>query len=126
MWLMTPTGFYSIVEKPSDRKRDTLTVRARVKSDLVALKKSFCPSLGRIRISGDTDYRFRATANRADVGQALLQAIKALDYENFKSEVAAHQGIQRANLYHDVWAVLHRMQDDPKFEAPCPGKSKHT
>jgi hypothetical protein len=39
MWLITPTGFFSIVQKPSDEAADTLTVRARVRQDLVALRE---------------------------------------------------------------------------------------
>ena len=124
MWLMTPTGFYSIVEKPTDKKQGTLTIRARVRSDLVELKQTFCPSLGTSTESGDTDYRFRATAKRADLAHALAQMIEKLDYGNFKSEVAKRQGVGRAHLYHDVWDVLYRMQGDPMFEAPRPAKSR--
>ena len=36
MWLITPVGFFSIVQKPSDVAADTLTVRARVQGDLEA------------------------------------------------------------------------------------------
>ena len=100
MWLITPTGFYSIVEKPTDRGKETLTVRARVRGDLLALKRANCPSLGRIRESADTDYRFRATARRTDVAHALAQMIEGLGYSNFKSEVAIQQGLDRAHLYH--------------------------
>lgn len=117
MWLITPTGFYSIVEKPSDARRNTLTIRSRVRSDLVGLRQNWLPSLGRIRESVDTDYRFRATAPRAEIAGALARMIKMLSYANFKSEVAACRGASRAHLYHDVWEVLHRMQGDPTFEA---------
>lgn len=120
MWLITPIGFFSIVEKPSDKGKDTLTIRARVRSDLVALRQSTCPSLGRIRESADTDYRYRATAKRADVARALAQMVERLGYSNFKSEVAIRQGMDRAHLYHDVWDVLHRLQEDPTFDASRP------
>src|SRR5258708_3463048 len=36
MRLITPTGFFSIVCKPGDMEAGTLTIRARVKSDLQA------------------------------------------------------------------------------------------
>lgn len=116
MWLITPIGFFSIVEKLSDKKTDTLTIRARVRSDLLALKKDYLPSLGRIRDNFDTDYRYRSTAQRSEVGQALAQMAATLSYDNFKSEVAIRQGVERAHVYHDVWDVLHGLQDDPTFE----------
>jgi 8-oxo-dGTP pyrophosphatase MutT (NUDIX family) len=116
MWLITPIGFFSIVEKPTDKRHDMLTVRARVRSDLVGLKQTTCPTLGRISESADTDYRYRATAKRSDVARALAQMIEQLGYSNFKSEVSARQGAARAHLYHDVWEVLHRIQDDPVFQ----------
>ena len=45
MWLITDIGFFSIVQKQGDISAGTLTVRARVRSDLVALKEEFLPSL---------------------------------------------------------------------------------
>lgn len=116
MWLITPIGFFSIVEKPGDTKRDVLTIRARVRSDLVALKNAALPSLGRISESIDTDYRYRAKAPRADIGKAAAKMIADLHYGNFKSEVAARQGAERAHLYHDVWEILYRLQGNPRFE----------
>lgn len=117
MWLITSIGFFSIVEKPTDRRSEALTIRARVKSDLVALRRDYMPSLGRIRDSSDTDYRYRATAARIDVSRALAQMVARLDYSNFKSEVAMRQGVERAHVYHDVWEALHNLQDNSAFEA---------
>lgn len=91
MWLITPAGFYSIVEKQTDRGRDSNCACAG-QGDLVALKRAHCPSLGRIRESDDTDYRYRATAKRAHVAQAVAQMVEGLGYSNFKSHVAMQQG----------------------------------
>lgn len=124
MWLITPIGFFSIVEKPGDRKRDVLTIRSRVRSDLVALKESFLPSLGRISESFDTDYRYRAKDQRVAIGKAVEAMIAGLHYGNFKSEVAIRQGANRAHLYHDVWEVLYRLQDDPAFESARSGRPR--
>lgn len=30
MWLVTPIGFFSVVQKPGDKQSDTLTVGSRV------------------------------------------------------------------------------------------------
>lgn len=118
MWLITPIGFFSIVQKPSDRAHDTLTIRARVRSDLVALKEHFLPALGPIQESLDTDYRFRAVAPRAEVAAAMARMVQDLGYANFKSEVARRQGHARASLYHRVWDVLYDLQTDPAFVGP--------
>ena len=129
MWLITPTGFFSIVQKQGDISAGTLTVRARVRSDLVALKEEFLPSLGSITASTNTDYRYRATAPKADVAAAMAKIVEALDYDNFKNAVAKRQGQKRAKLYHDVWDVLYTMQGDASYEtaakaptAPAPTK----
>lgn len=110
MWLITPTGFFSIVQKPGDAAANTLTVRARVRQDLVALREQFLPGLGEIEESRANDYRFRAVAPRAQVAVALAEMIHRLDYGNFKSQVAKVQGPERAHLYHGVWDVLYRLQ----------------
>ena len=110
MWLITPIGFFSVVQKPSDVDQQTLTVRARVRTDLEVLKAQFLPSLGKITESRTNDYRFRAVAPKAEVASAMASMVQSLDYSNFKNQVAKTQGPTRARLYHDVWDVLYRLQ----------------
>ena len=114
MWLITPVGFFSIVQKPSDVATDTLTVRARVRADLEALREQYLPGLGDIQESQVNDYRFRAVAPRAEVAAAMASLVNQLDYSNFKSQVSKVQGPNRAHLYHDVWDVLYRLQTQPQ------------
>lgn len=116
MWLITPVGFFSIVQKPDDQSAGTLTIRARLRGDLLALKQGYLPSLGVIKESGDTDYRFRAKASRSELAAAMASLVEGLDYSNFKSAVGKRQGGARANLYHDVWSVLYKLQTDAAFE----------
>jgi len=52
MWLITSVGFFSIVEKPDDREAGTLTIRARVREDLEALRRQFLPDLAPIQEGG--------------------------------------------------------------------------
>lgn len=119
MWLITTIGFFSVVQKPGDVAADTLTVRARVRGDLEALRERFLPGLGAIQESKTNDYRFRAVAPRAEVAAAMVSLVNQLDYSNFKNEVAKVQGSARAHLYHDVWDVLYRLQSEPqKFNLP--------
>ena|SRR3974390_62251 len=91
MWLITSTGFFSIVCKPGDAERGTLTIRSRVRSDLDALRE-YLPSLGAIEEGAGTDYRYRARAKRGDVAKALAKMIQDLDYANFKNEVKKSRG----------------------------------
>ncbi|NLY28157.1 MAG: hypothetical protein GX049_11545 [Alcaligenaceae bacterium] len=111
MWLLTPEGFFSIVQKPADRARGTLTVRARVADDLENLRRTVLPTLGPTQTSLGTDYRFRAIAPREDVARALGELALRTTYSNFKDAVAQQQGPQRAALYHEVWDVLYTLQD---------------
>jgi len=113
MWLITPMGFFSIVCKPGDEEQGALTVRSRVKSDLEALGKNFLPSLGAIVEGAGTDYRYRAKAQRDDIGKALALMVQQLDYGNFKNEVAHRQGKYRASVYGKVWEVLYNLQEAP-------------
>lgn len=112
MWLITPFGFFSIVRKPSDIRKDTLTVRARIASDLDELRNLHLPELGPTAKSAGTDYRYRAVAPRAAVARAMRQTVEVLDYSNFKDAVAERQGQARSAVYHDVWSVLMRLQKD--------------
>lgn len=109
MWIITPIGFFSIVRKPDDVASGTLTVRARVRGDLEALR-ALCPELGDIVESPHNDYRFRARGPTAAVGAVLARLTEEIDYDNFKAAVGARQGYERALLYHEVWDVLYRLQ----------------
>ena len=46
MWLLTPTGFFSIVRKSQDAAAGTLTVRSRVRAALDDLRAHLLPELG--------------------------------------------------------------------------------
>ncbi len=110
MWLLTPLGFFSIVRKPDDVGAGTLTIRARVKSDLEALREHCLPNLGVIEENAGTDYRYRAKAQRGQVAEAFAQLVQDLDYDNFKNEVVKKQGKHRAAAYGRVWDVLCELQ----------------
>jgi ADP-ribose pyrophosphatase YjhB (NUDIX family) len=123
MWLVTPIGFFSIVQKATDKKNDMLTVRARVRSDLESLRERYLPALGEIKESSTNDYRFRALAPRADLATTMSAMVNDLDYSNFKSEVGRRQGAKREALYHDVWHALYGLQSG-QFESQCSSSRK--
>jgi hypothetical protein len=122
MWLITPIGFFSVVRKPTDTKNRTLTVRARVRSDLEALQAQYLPELGPIQESSVNDYRFRAVAPQSAVAAAMARLAETLDYSNFKDAVKQRQGAARAHLYHGVWDVLYRLQQEPNVFTSTPTK----
>jgi len=109
MWLFTNIGFFSVVQKPNT---NYLTVRARVKGDLDALRNKYLPELSATQGNGGTDYPWRATVNHADFADALGKIVLDLNYGNFKSEVAAQQGTARASRYSRVWQVLYDMPEE--------------
>ena len=107
MWLITTFGFFSAVQKPGDT---LLTVRARVKGDLEALREKYAPTLGEITESGGTDYPFRARISHADFAEAVRMAALDIRYDNFKNEVARVQGWEREGVYGKVWGVLRNLE----------------
>ena len=118
MWLITPIGFFSIVQKPDDIKRGTLTVRAQLESDLDNLRSGPLPTLGPTTTHAGTDYAYRASAPKQDVANALAELAMTLNYANFKSEVAKQQGAARAHLYGEVWNNLYQLQNKPQAFKP--------
>jgi hypothetical protein len=111
MWIMTTFGFFSIVEKPWDRGKGTLTVRARVREDLDALRGRYLPELTETTESGTADYRFRAQVPREAFAAAMSRIVGDVDYDNFKNAVAREQGHRRAGVYGGVWAELYGLQE---------------
>ena len=108
MWIFTTFGFFSIVQKPGDER---LTVRARARQDLDALRSQYLPSLSETIEGAGTDYRYRATVPRAELAGAMSRIVTDVTYANFKSEVAARSGHGRSNLYHRVWEVMLKLRD---------------
>lgn len=122
MWLFTKHGFYSAVcarqgdgshRQPVDP--DRIMVRARVRSHLESLKSQFNDLLGDcdIREFAGTDYAYRIFVPKSVWSQVLIGLNEEMDYDNFKSEVARHQGSVGADYEHSlhkVWSVMNRLQ----------------
>jgi 8-oxo-dGTP pyrophosphatase MutT (NUDIX family) len=118
MWIMTPVGFFSIVQKPGDGLQRQVTVRARVKADLLALQALALPEMGPIKAHEGSDYAYRATAPQAAVARALASLVMDIAYDNFKNEVSRTQGYARARAYGEVWNALYPLQNPPAPAAP--------
>lgn len=118
MWLITNFGFFSVVEKPGDRKDGQLTVRARVRADLETLRDRYLPELGAIQADAGTDYKYRARVSRNALAHATARIVADIDYGNFKGSVQQHQGTERYHVYGQVWSALNTLQDVPARPAP--------
>jgi hypothetical protein len=114
MWLYTPTGFYSIIQSPA--QTDTLLVRARIASDLDALRLQYLPDLGPTIETRDSDYRFRAVTDRESWIQGLTLIARDITYSNFKDRVHRTMGMDRTYYYHAVWSIMKRMQTDAHYQ----------
>lgn len=112
MWLVTNVGFFSVVERQEDVGCGVLTIRARVRSDLEALKLIYLPNMAAISETRDADYRFRSKVNRSDVAHAMGKMVEGIAYSNFKDEVMEVQGYGRAALYAKLWTTLYQLQQD--------------
>lgn len=109
MWLMTPFGFFSAVQKPGE---SDLTIRSRALGDLLRLRRHYLPELSvPVSLEG-TDYPWRARCSHEALAQAMLKIVRHIDYANFKDEVALVNGKARAQRYAKVWQALYGMDDD--------------
>ena len=121
MWLFTKYGFYSAVcarqgdgshGEPIDLGR--IMVRARVRSHLEALRDRFSDLLSdcEIREFAGTDYAFRFFVEKTVWSGVLIGLTEEMDYDNFKSAVARHQGTGAAyeHSLHEVWSTMYNLQ----------------
>ncbi len=102
MWLFTPEGFFSVVN--AEEFGHPLQVRARCDDDLDRLRSSFFPTLGEnVHLPG-RDYPVRAFTTHEGFAECLSKIALAIDYDNFKSTVAARHTSERAHVYGHVWS----------------------
>jgi hypothetical protein len=122
MWMLSTTGFISVVCKPADVARDTLTVRARVRQDLEDLRDRWLPELGEIVETRLADYGYRAFVPREAFAAGLQRLALGIDYDNFKHAVRRAQGEDRAGLYAEVWTLLTVLaNEDHEWSEPDAG-----
>jgi hypothetical protein len=120
MWLLSTTGFVSVVCKPADVARGTLTVRARVRRDLEDLRDRCLPELGEIVETRLADYGYRAFVPREAFAAGLQRLALGIDYDNFKHAVRRAQGENRAGLYSEVWSLLGVLADEEGWNNGTP------
>ena len=103
MWLFTTTGFISAVYKD-----DAMQVRARDKASLEGIAKFLhCPIIH----TPLSDYPYRVSTDSDDFAEWVSSQVFAIDYKNFKSEVADVRGYEFARPLNKVWDVMHAVED---------------
>jgi len=90
-------------------------VRARDQRHLEALRERFVGLLGdcEIKTFSGTDYAFRIFVLKETWSKVAAKLTEEVDYDNFKSTVARHQGHDGADYehaLHEVWSVMNRLQ----------------
>lgn len=111
MWLMTPQGFVSVVEKPSDIGKGTLTVRSRDKQSLEAFAVLAGRTGFKAKFDMATDYPYRTVATEAEVDTALLASRKLIKYSNFKDEAKRVRGGAYVSALSAVWNAMLKLED---------------
>lgn len=104
MWVFMQDAMLSIVE-PSIQRPETkgrLLVRARVSHDI----RRVFPKAA-VLMTPARDYRYRAFIPREEVALAISQAVRGINYPNFKDGVREND---RHDAYLGVWSEMHQFQ----------------
>jgi len=112
MWIITTRGFLSVVQNvDAQAPNEALLVRARVREDLDHFADFVARQGDRPAVTATPhfDYGYRLTTSREMFASYLTEHVGALDYPNFKSEVAEADP-ERAHIYMGVWTALHKLR----------------
>jgi hypothetical protein len=106
MWLFTEFGFFSVVAHRS--KPGKVLVRGRVQADVVEFARRSGATEEAVFENQSADYRYRLEVTASAAASVVAEALKDIDYDNFKSRVEETQGIEREQVYMGVWSHLYR------------------
>ena len=107
MWIFTETGFVSAVVDRNEPSR--LSVRARDRESLDGLVAATDQQV--VSTPGG-DYPYRIFVSPGAFAQWVAEASWAIDYDNFKNQVARTRGYDYVHALHDVWAAMRTTEDD--------------
>lgn len=110
MWIISKTGFVSLVEHATDpdmlraraRRAEHLTGTFPIHPDEVIDLGAACP-----------DYRYHANVDRAAAAAVIANAVLDIDYSSHvKEEVSGADDVMYSAML-SCWTALHRLQDPP-------------
>jgi aminopeptidase C len=103
MWVFTTSGFVSAVYKDG-----VLQVRSRDRKSLQALSKETNVAIIATPLA---DYPYRIAITNEQFSKWVSAQAMAVDYKNFKSEVADTLGYGFAKPLNQVWSAMHDVED---------------
>lgn len=107
MWVLTENGFISVVEKPEQVNTDELCVRARDAESLIDVCRFLGLEPGRhVKVTLNGDYPYRMNVPRHELGLYLANAVRNVDYPNFKDRVTERHGKTWHDALMRVWGNL--------------------
>jgi len=111
MWIFTNVGYISIVEN-SDNSNEVM-LRARARKDLDTFRTLYLPTNApKVKFYQTNDYPYRITIKKEDCALAMANAVRNIDYANFKSSVTKKQGWERSSIYMKIWSLLMGIEKD--------------
>ncbi len=105
MWIFTTSGFVSAVRNPSDC---TIIVRSR---DRASLRQISAKCQSPIKKTPFADYPYRVFIKHEDFISWIADEASALNYGNFKSEVAVIRGRNFSSALGEVWSTMRKVED---------------
>lgn len=103
MWLFTRTGFISAVLHD-----DGIHARSRDAESLASLALVTGEKIIKTPLS---DYPYRIIIDRRAFRDWVADQARNIDYSNFKSKIAITRGYEFAKPLHEVWSVMHDVED---------------
>ena len=103
MWVFTTSGFVSAVYKDG-----AIQVRARDRKSLEPLAKQTGAAIVATPLA---DYPYRIAITNEQFAIWVNQQALSIAYKNFKSEVTDTRGYGFAKPLHQVWSVMHEVED---------------
>ena len=104
MWVFTTSGFLSAVYKDG-----AMQVRSRDRKSLEGLAKQTGSAITATPLA---DYPYRIAITREQFSRWVMQQAMAVEYKNFKSEVADTRGYSFAKPLNKVWSAMHDVEDE--------------
>ena len=102
MWIASKYGFFSIVQKDTDR----YVIRAQVRQDIENLLQ-VCELDAKVSAWSTMNYRYQITISADEWFKVTCELAQNLDYKNFKTWIA-HLPDQRHKLvaYHQISDIM--------------------